>query len=88
MTEPTHDYLLDPVDDPVLDPVADPALDPTSDPSAMPAVDAEDIDPLVVEAVVDIRNRFGVRGLRDLARLAEAEIVTAERAIRQLDPGT
>lgn len=88
MTEPTHDFLRDPVDDAVLDPVTDPALDPDRDPAARPSVDPADIDPGIVEAVVDVRNRFGVGGLRDLVRLAEAEIVSAEQAMQQLDPGT
>lgn len=88
MTEPTHDFLRDPVDDPVLDPVRDPALDPSRDPAARASVDSDGIDPVVVDAVVDVRNRFGVGGLRDLVRLAEAEIVGAERAMQELDPGT
>ncbi|MGF1662606.1 MAG: hypothetical protein ACFCVG_09070 [Kineosporiaceae bacterium] len=57
------------------EPVPDPLRDPV-------------VDPVVVEAVVEIRNRFGVGGLRDLARLAGAEAVAAERAMAELDPGS
>lgn len=78
--------------DPVLDPVADPALDPARDPAARPVADpasvaAAQVGP-VVGAVVEVRNRFGVGGPRDLVRLAEAEIVAAERAIADLDLGS
>lgn len=81
--EHLHDPMLDPVVDPVLEPVADPALNPV-DPAARPATDAADIDPVVVQAVVEVRNRVGVSGLRSMVSLAEAEIAAAEAALREL----
>lgn len=44
----------------------------------------EEIDPGVVEHVVAIRDRFGVRGLRDAAALILDEIKLAEQALRGL----
>jgi hypothetical protein len=44
----------------------------------------EDIDPGVVEHVVAIRDRFGVRGLRDAEALIREEIVLAEKALQDL----
>ncbi|GEM_PF-3665490 len=79
-----HDPMRDPVLDPVLDPITDPALDPESDPAAMPSGDPHGADPVVVAAVVDIRNRFGMGGLADMVRLAQDEIVAAEQAMQAL----
>ena len=44
----------------------------------------EDIDPRVVEHVVAIRDRFGVRGLRDADALIREEIKLAEKALQGL----
>jgi hypothetical protein len=44
----------------------------------------EEIDPGVVEHVVAIRDRFGVRGLRDAEALIRAEIKLAELALKGL----
>ena len=44
----------------------------------------EEIDPGVVEHVVAIRDRFGVRGLRDADTLIREEIKLAERALQDL----
>jgi hypothetical protein len=45
---------------------------------------SEEIDPGVVEHVVAIRDRFGVRGLRDAAAMIHEEITLAEKALRSL----
>jgi hypothetical protein len=44
----------------------------------------EEIDPGVVEHVVAIRDRFGVRGLRDAYALIREEIKLAEQALQGL----
>jgi hypothetical protein len=44
----------------------------------------EEIDPGVVEHVVAIRDRFGVRGLRDANALILEEITLAEQALKGL----
>jgi hypothetical protein len=44
----------------------------------------EDIDPGVVEHVIAIRDRFGVRGLRDADALIQKEIRLAEKALQGL----
>jgi hypothetical protein len=44
----------------------------------------EEIDPGVVEHVVAIRDRFGVRGLRDADALIRDEIKLAEQALQGL----
>jgi hypothetical protein len=44
----------------------------------------EEIDPGVVEHVVAIRDRFGVRGLRAAAAMIMEEIKVAEKALRAL----
>ncbi len=41
-------------------------------------------DPIVVEAVENISNRFGAQGLCDLIALAREELATAEAALRKL----
>jgi hypothetical protein len=45
---------------------------------------SEDIDPGVVEHVVAIRDRFGVRGLRDADAMIREEIKLAEQALQDL----
>jgi hypothetical protein len=45
---------------------------------------SEEIDPGVVEHVVAIRDRFGVRGLRDAAAMILQEIKLAEQALQGL----
>ena len=42
-------------------------------------------DPEVVAAVAHIRDSFGAQGLRDLVRLAEEELLPAERALAELE---
>ena len=44
----------------------------------------EEIDPSVVEHVIAIRDRFGVRGLRDADALIRKEIKLAEQALQGL----
>ena len=43
-----------------------------------------DVEPDIAEAVQSVANRFGVRGLEDLIRLAEEELVVARKALDQL----
>jgi hypothetical protein len=45
---------------------------------------SEAVDPSVVEHVVAIRDRFGVRGLRDAEALIQKEIKLAELALQAL----
>lgn len=42
-------------------------------------------DPVIVDAVTNIANRFGVQGLCDLIALAREELAKAEAALRELD---
>lgn len=44
----------------------------------------EHVDPAVAESVHSVRDRFGVRGLRDLITLASYELDVAERAVAEL----
>lgn len=41
-------------------------------------------DPVVVEAVTTVRDRFGTGGLRDLIGLAQRELDMAEAALSEL----
>lgn len=43
-----------------------------------------DVDPMVVDAVTNVRDRFGAEGLRDLIALARADLAEVERAEREL----
>lgn len=43
-------------------------------------------DPVIVEAVTTVRDRFGAWGLRDLITLAQRELQTAEAALEELPP--
>lgn len=45
---------------------------------------SEEIDPGVVEHIIAIRDRFGVRGLRDADALIREEIKLAEEALQGL----
>ena len=45
-----------------------------------------EVDPLVAELVVTIRDRFGLHGLRDARRMIDVEIVLAEEALSELEP--
>lgn len=47
-----------------------------------------DVDRMVSDAVRNIRDRFGVPGLRDLVNLASSELQKAERAADQLAAST
>ncbi len=42
------------------------------------------IDPLIVDAVENIRDRFGAPGLADLISLAQRELTVAEKALQEL----
>lgn len=44
----------------------------------------EDIDPKVAELVVQIRDRFGLRGLRGARWMIDQEITLADSALREL----
>jgi hypothetical protein len=45
------------------------------------------VDHLIVDAVDQVRNRFGASGLRQLIGVAEAELKETERALAELaDP--
>ena len=45
-----------------------------------------EVDPLVAELVVSIRDRFGLHGLRDARRMIDVEILLAEDALAELAP--
>jgi hypothetical protein len=45
---------------------------------------ADELDPIVVEHVEAIRDRFGLRGLRGAQTLIAREIAVAEEAITEL----
>ncbi|MFZ5848966.1 MAG: hypothetical protein ACOYX5_16460 [Actinomycetota bacterium] len=44
----------------------------------------ENVDPVIIEAVANISNRFGTQGLADLIALAREELAKAEAALREL----
>jgi hypothetical protein len=45
------------------------------------------VDHLIVDAVDQVRNRFGAAGLRQLIAVAETELAETERALAELaDP--
>jgi hypothetical protein len=48
------------------------------------ASESESVDPVIVETVENISNRFGVQGLCDLIALAREELARAEAALREL----
>ncbi len=50
----------------------------------MTASPDEEIDPRVAEAVIAIRDRFGLRGLRGARWMIEHEIQLAEAALGEL----
>lgn len=59
----------------------------TSDlPAGGPGHAHAEIDPAVVEMVTAIRDRFGLRGLRDAEAMIDREIRTAEAALQELRP--
>jgi hypothetical protein len=43
-----------------------------------------EIDPIIVDAVQHVRDRFGAGGLRDLIEEAQRELVGAEESLREL----
>lgn len=43
-----------------------------------------DVDPMVVDMLTTIRDRFGAEGLRDVIRLATIELTKVEEAEEQL----
>ena len=52
----------------------DPRVDPTT----------PEVDPLVIDTVNRVRDRFGAEGLRDLIALATSELGRVEKAEREL----
>ena len=46
----------------------------------------DDVDPLLSEHVIAIRDRFGVEGLREAARLIQVEIAIFSDAYDDLPP--
>ncbi|HTE72027.1 MAG TPA: hypothetical protein VK640_02375 [Actinomycetes bacterium] len=48
-------------------------------------VGSQEVDPLVADLVLGIRDRFGLHGLRDARRLIDEEIVLAEQAMAELE---
>jgi hypothetical protein len=46
--------------------------------------DLTNVDPLIIEAVESISNRFGIQGLCDLVALAREEIARSEAALKEL----
>ena len=48
------------------------------------AVKSESVDPVIVDAVENISNRFGAQGLCDLLALAREELARAEAALKEL----
>jgi hypothetical protein len=42
-------------------------------------------DPVIIEAVETVSNRFGVQGLGDLIALARDELARAEAALKELE---
>jgi hypothetical protein len=50
--------------------------------------DAHHIDPVIVEYVTTVENRFGAPGLQDMIGLAQARLVEALAALEELgEPG-
>jgi hypothetical protein len=47
----------------------------------------DDVDPFIAQHVVAIRDRFGIDGLRDAARLIETEIAIFSDAYDSLPTG-
>jgi hypothetical protein len=47
----------------------------------------DDVDPFIAQHVVAIRDRFGIDGLRDAARLIESEIAIFADAYDSLPQG-
>jgi hypothetical protein len=45
---------------------------------------SDDVDPVIVEVVENVSNRFGAQGLCDLIALAREELSRAEAALREL----
>jgi len=44
----------------------------------------QSIDPVIVDAVQQVENRFGAQGLEDLITLAERHLATARAALEEL----
>ena len=47
--------------------------------------DAHQIDPVIVDYVTHVANRFGAGGLEDLIALAQERLVEAREALRELE---
>ena len=46
---------------------------------------ASAVDPVIIDAVHTVSNRFGAQGLADLIALAREELAAAEAALKDLD---
>lgn len=55
--------------------------DHTAEHTTTPSVD---VDPVIVDVVENISNRFGAQGLCDLIALAREELARAEAALKEL----
>ena len=51
-----------------------------------PPVPEHDADPLIVELVHDVGNRFGAQGLIELIAVAQVELKVAQTAMQSLGP--
>ncbi|HET7326180.1 MAG TPA: hypothetical protein VFJ14_02725 [Nocardioidaceae bacterium] len=47
----------------------------------------EEIDPIIVDNVEHVRDRFGAQGLREMIELARQELDAAEAALAELSEG-
>ena len=56
----------------------------TSDHTAGHTTPSDDVDPVIVDVVENISNRFGAQGLCDLIALAREELARAEAALKEL----
>lgn len=42
------------------------------------------VDPIIIDAVDNVRNRFGAAGLRQLIAIAQVELADTESALQEL----
>jgi hypothetical protein len=50
-----------------------------------PVTSEHETDPVIIETVETVSNRFGVQGLGDLIALARDELARAEAALKELE---
>jgi len=67
--------------------ITDSGADPVTGDSSADVGHQDEVDPLVAELVLSIRDRFGLHGLRDARRMIDEEIVLAEAAMAELEAG-